>query len=40
MHSHNCDEQVTILEGEAEAEMDGQSQASTLTTLRWFQPIN
>ena len=25
MHSHNCDEQVTILEGEAEAEVDGQS---------------
>jgi quercetin dioxygenase-like cupin family protein len=25
MHSHNCDEQVTILEGEAEAEIDGQS---------------
>ena len=24
MHSHNCDEQVTILEGEAEAEVDGQ----------------
>ena len=24
MHSHNCDEQVTILEGEAEAEIDGQ----------------
>ena len=24
MHSHNCDEQVTILEGEAEAELDGQ----------------
>ena len=23
MHSHNCDEQVTILEGEAEAEVDG-----------------
>jgi quercetin dioxygenase-like cupin family protein len=23
MHSHNCDEQVTILEGEAEAEIDG-----------------
>ena len=23
MHSHNCDEQVTILEGEAEAELDG-----------------
>jgi quercetin dioxygenase-like cupin family protein len=23
-HSHNCDEQVTILEGEAEAEVDGQ----------------
>src|SRR4026207_328690 len=22
MHSHNCDEQVTILEGEAEAELD------------------
>jgi quercetin dioxygenase-like cupin family protein len=25
MHSHNCDEQVTILEGEADAEIDGQS---------------
>ena len=24
MHSHNCDEQVTILEGEAEAELDGE----------------
>ena len=24
MHSHNCDEQVTILEGEAEAEIDSQ----------------
>ena len=24
MHSHNCDEQVTILEGEAEADIDGQ----------------
>jgi quercetin dioxygenase-like cupin family protein len=24
MHSHNCDEQVTILEGEADAEIDGQ----------------
>jgi len=24
MHSHNCDEQVTILEGQAEAELDGQ----------------
>ncbi len=24
MHLHNCDEQVTILEGEAEAELDGQ----------------
>lgn len=24
MHSHNCDEQVTILEGEAEADLDGQ----------------
>ena len=24
LHSHNCDEQVTILEGEAEAEIDGQ----------------
>jgi len=24
LHSHNCDEQVTILEGEAEAELDGQ----------------
>jgi quercetin dioxygenase-like cupin family protein len=24
MHSHNCDEQVTILEGDAEAELDGQ----------------
>lgn len=23
MHSHNCDEQVTILEGEAEADLDG-----------------
>lgn len=23
MHSHNCDEQVTILEGEAEAELEG-----------------
>mgnify|MGYP003588356685 CR=1 FL=1 len=23
MHSHNCDEQVTILEGEAEAEFEG-----------------
>jgi len=23
MHSHNCDEQVTILEGDAEAEFDG-----------------
>jgi quercetin dioxygenase-like cupin family protein len=25
MHSHNCDEQVTILEGEAVAEIDGHS---------------
>jgi len=24
MHSHNCEEQVTILEGDAEAEFDGQ----------------
>ena len=24
MHSHNCDEQVTILEGEGEAEIDGE----------------
>ena len=24
LHSHNCDEQVTILEGQAEAEIDGQ----------------
>jgi quercetin dioxygenase-like cupin family protein len=24
LHSHNCDEQVTVLEGEAEAEVDGQ----------------
>ena len=24
LHSHNCDEQVTILEGEAEVEIDGQ----------------
>ena len=24
MHSHNCDEQVTILEGEADVEIDGQ----------------
>jgi quercetin dioxygenase-like cupin family protein len=24
LHSHNCDEQVTILEGEAEAEIDDQ----------------
>jgi quercetin dioxygenase-like cupin family protein len=24
LHSHNCDEQVTILEGKAEAEIDGQ----------------
>ena len=24
LHSHNCDEQVTILEGEAEAEVNGQ----------------
>jgi quercetin dioxygenase-like cupin family protein len=24
MHSHNCDEQVTILEGDAEAEIDGE----------------
>src|SRR4030095_16589981 len=24
LNSHNCDEQVTILEGEAEAEVDGQ----------------
>jgi quercetin dioxygenase-like cupin family protein len=24
LHSYNCDEQVTILEGEAEAEIDGQ----------------
>ena len=23
LHSHNCDEQVTILEGEAEADLDG-----------------
>src|SRR5262245_56965103 len=23
MHAHNCDEQVTVLEGEAEAELDG-----------------
>ena len=23
LHSHNCDEQVTILDGEAEAEIDG-----------------
>jgi quercetin dioxygenase-like cupin family protein len=23
LHSHNCDEQVTILEGEAEADIDG-----------------
>jgi quercetin dioxygenase-like cupin family protein len=24
LHSHNCDEQVTILEGDAEAEIDGE----------------
>jgi putative monooxygenase len=24
LHSHNCDEQVTILEGEAEAEIEGE----------------
>jgi quercetin dioxygenase-like cupin family protein len=24
MHSHNCDEQVTLLDGEAQVEMDGQ----------------
>jgi len=24
MHSHNCDEQVTILEGDAEAEIEGE----------------
>ena len=24
LHSHNCEEQVTILEGEAEAELNGQ----------------
>lgn len=24
MHSHNCDEQVTLLEGEGEAEIDGE----------------
>ena len=24
LHSHNCDEQVTILDGEAEAEIDGE----------------
>jgi quercetin dioxygenase-like cupin family protein len=24
LHSHNCDEQVTILEGEAEAELEGE----------------
>jgi quercetin dioxygenase-like cupin family protein len=24
LHSHNCDEQVTILEGEAEVEVDGE----------------
>jgi len=24
LHSHNCDEQVTILEGQAEVEVDGQ----------------
>ena len=24
LHSHNCDERVTVLEGEAEAEVDGQ----------------
>jgi quercetin dioxygenase-like cupin family protein len=24
LHSHNCDEQVTILEGEADAEIDGE----------------
>ena len=24
LHSHNCEEQVTILDGEAEAEIDGQ----------------
>jgi quercetin dioxygenase-like cupin family protein len=24
LHSHNCDEQVTILEGEAEVEIDGE----------------
>ena len=40
MHSHNCDEQVTIL-GEADAEIDGQSHRRlTLTTRRWFQPTN
>ena len=36
MHSHNCDEQVTILEGEAEAEIDGQQHRRLLpydTTL-------
>lgn len=27
MHSHNCDEQVTILEGEADCEVDGERTA-------------
>lgn len=27
MHSHNCDEQVTLLEGEGEVEVDGQTTA-------------
>ena len=32
MHSHNCDEQVTILEGEAEADSTAYVIDSTLTT--------
>jgi mannose-6-phosphate isomerase-like protein (cupin superfamily) len=31
MHSHNCDEQVTILEGEADCEIDG-----ALTPVKQF----
>ena len=31
MHTHNCDEQVTLLEGEAEVELDGK-----LTPVRQY----
>ena len=33
LHSHNCDEQVTILEGQAEAELDGVTPDSVVVDI-------